>query len=290
MKNGFINYLALVVLLPLLGACSMGQMIARSTVSILDGSIEALNRETDLELAAAAIPGNLMLIEGLIAEDPHNVDLLSYAAQGFYGYAFGFVELVDSKRAEALYARGTAYGMRALRTFGVDIDLGNATLEQIDQAVAGLGNKAVPALFWTASCWAKQIDLNRSDPARLAELSSTERLMNRVMTLQADFYYGGPHIYYGVYYGSRAPMFGGDFAKSEENFSGANAVTDNRLLIIDVLQAEYLERQRLDQQRFHELLSRVVNTPVGSYPEMELVNQIARVRARHLLELEMEWF
>jgi hypothetical protein len=56
------------------------------------------------------------------------------------------------------------------------------------------------------------------------------------------------------------------------------------------MQAEYLERQRLDQDAFHRLLSRVVADPVGSFPEMALVNQIARVRARYLLDKESEWF
>jgi hypothetical protein len=284
------RYLFLALLLPLLGACSMGQMVARSSVSILDGSVESLNREPDLVLAAAAIPANLKLIEGLIQEDPRNSELLTNAAQGFYGYAFGFTELQDPQRAQALYARGAAYGMRALQTFGLDIDLYAANIEAIDQALKKMPREAVPALFWTASCWAKQIDLNRTDPALLAQMASTERVMNRVMQLQPDFYYGGVYLYYGVYYGSRAPMFGGDFARSELNFSLASAVSQGKLLIIDVLQAEYLERQRLDAHRFRSLLTRVITDPVGSFPEMELVNQIARARARHLLAFETEWF
>ena len=114
--------------------------------------------------------------------------------------------------------------------------------------------------------------------------------MSRISELQPDYYYGGVYLYYGVYYGSRAPMMGGDFPRSEQNFSAANAVSDNRLLIVDVLQAEYLERQRLDQEKFHRLLSRVVADPVGSFPEMALVNQIARARAQYLLDKESEWF
>ena len=193
-------------------------------------------------------------------------------------------------RASALYRRGTAYGLRALRALGVSLDLRNASPDAIDKALAGLGRDAVPALFWTASCWAKEIDLNRTDPARIAQLASTEHLMQRVLDLQPDYFDGSVHGYYGVYYGSRAPMFGGNFALSEQHFDQARTVSGGKLLIFDVLQAEYLERQRLDQAAFHKLLTRVVETPVGSYPEMALINQIARARARHLLGLEQEWF
>ena len=285
-----IRALSIALLLPLLAACSMGQMVARTSVSVMDGNIEALNRETDLALAEAAIPASLKLIEGLLNEDPNNVELLANAAQGFYSYAFGFVELQDRQRADALYGRGFDYGKRGLQRLGVDIDFSSAVPDDIDKAVAGLGKEAVPMLFWTASCWAKQIDLNRDDPARLAELSSTERLMHRALELQPDYYYGGVHIFYGVYFGSRAPVLGGDFERSEQNFARARAVTQNKLLMTDVLQAEYLERQRLDRQRFRQLLTQVVNTPVGSFPEMALANQVARARAEYLLSMESDWF
>ena len=89
------KYLILAVLLPWLGACSTGQMVARTSTSIMDSNVEAMNRETDPVLAEASMPANLKLIEGLIQEDPKNPELLAYAAQGFYGYAFGFVELND---------------------------------------------------------------------------------------------------------------------------------------------------------------------------------------------------
>jgi hypothetical protein len=290
MGNTLRKHLLIFLLAPLLGACSMGQMVARTSVSIMDGAIEAMNRETDLVLAEAAIPANIKLIEGLIAEDPGNPVLLANAAQGLYGYAFGFTELKDKNRAQALYQRGADYGFRALRSLGVDINLRKANPEAIDKAVSRLGRNAVPSLFWTASCWAKQIDLNRTDPARLAELGGTERLMQRVLQLQPDYFAGSVHGYYGVYYGSRAPMFGGNFELAEKNFSAARAVTEGRLLIFDVLQAEYLERQRLDKSAFHNLLESVINTPADTFPELALINQISRARARHLLDLEEEWF
>jgi len=278
------------VLLSLMGGCSMGQIVARTSESIMDGNLDAMNRETDLALAASAIPANIKLIEGLIVEDPHNTVLLVYAAQAFYGYAFGFVELDDPERADALYARGVQYGMRALRELGFSVDVSHANPDELDRALARLDKPAVAALFWTATNWAKQIDLNRTDPGRIAQLGNTERLMNRVRELDADFYYGGVHLYYGIYYGGRAPMLGGDYAKAEQSFAAARAVTGGKLLIVDVLQAEYLERQRLDGEAFKRLLTTAVDTPTGYFPEMALVNQIARQRARVLLEKQDDWF
>jgi hypothetical protein len=282
--------LLLASLVPWLGACSMGQIVARSSESILDGNLEAMNRETDLELAETSIPANLKLIEGLIVEDPRNEKLLYNAAQGFYSYTFAFVEPLDPERADALYARGADYGLRALREYGFRSDLSSLSPDDLDRELARLGKAAVPALFWTASNWGKQIDLNRTDPERIAQLASAERLMHRVEELEPDFYYGGVHVFYGVYYGSRPPMLGGDFAKSEQHFAAARAVTQGRLLMVDVLQAEYLERQRLDEEAFNRLLTGVLDAPSDVFPEMALANQVARQRARTLLDKQHEWF
>jgi len=76
----------------LLNACSTGQIVARSSLSIMDSGVAAMNRESDLELAKAAIPANLKLVESLTREIPANRELRIHAAQGFYGYTFGFVE------------------------------------------------------------------------------------------------------------------------------------------------------------------------------------------------------
>lgn len=281
----------LFVLLTLwLSGCSMGQMVARTSVTILDGSVDAMNREADLELARNAIPANLKLMEGLIFEDPHNRELRLYAAQGFYGYSFGFIELDDPKRAADLYRRGFEHGRAGLRSLGLDLPLTTSSPEAIQAAVATLPASAAPLLFWTASNWAKQIDLNRTDPSLIAQLAGAAAIMERVLELDESYYYGGPHMFFGVYYGSRAPMFGGNYGKAQVHFERANALNAERLLLVDVLYAEYLSRQRLDQTAFRRRLTRVMEAPVGLLPEMELANQIAKHRATHLLAKEEEWF
>ncbi len=273
-----------------LGACSMGRIVARSSLPILESGNVAMNRETDLDLARAAIPANLKLIEGLIQELPGNADLRLQAAQGFYGYAYGFVEDEDSRRASGLYRRGWEHARRALQASGFRGELTALSTEEIGKQLGELGRGAVPALFWTASCWAKWIDMNRNDPARLADMGKAAALMERVLALDENYYHGGAHLFFGVYYGARPPMLGGDFVRSAEHFEKARAVDRGRLLIVDMLRAEYLARQQLDRKQFHERLVAVVNAPPDIYPEMALVNAIAQQKARKLLAKEEEWF
>ena len=276
--------------LTLLTACSMGQMVVRGSQTILDSGIESMNRETDLQLARDAMPANLKLLEGMLLEDPNNTELLIYAAEGFHGYSFGFVEREDPARAKLLYRRCYAHAQQALQLAGVDVDPESASPGAVETAVSKAGNKAVPALFWTASCLGKWINLSRDDMSLVASLANTATLMQRVMELDDKFYYGGPHIFFGVYYGGRAPMLGGDYSRAEAEFRRAAEINDNKLLIVDLLQAEFLDRQRLDQQAFHRRLTAIIDAPDDLYPEMALVNGIAKQQAAILLGHEDDWF
>jgi hypothetical protein len=268
----------------------MGQMVARSSLSILDSGNVAMNRETDLELARAAIPANLKLVEGLILELPDNAELRLQAAQGFYGYAYGFIEDDDSQRASALYRRGLEHALRALTVAGVSDDIAALPQDKLERQLATLDRGAVPALFWSASCWAKWIDMNRDEPARIAEMGKAAALMTRVLELDENYYHGGAHLFFGVYYGAKPPMLGGDFERSARHFEKAHAVTGGKLLLGDLLRAQYLARQQLDRRQFHERLTAVVNAPFDIFPEMALVNAIAKQKAKQMLTREAEWF
>jgi hypothetical protein len=274
----------------LITACSMGQMVVRGSQTILDSGIDSMNRETDLQLARDAMPANLKLIEGMLIEDPKNAELRLYAAEGFYGYSFGFIETENPARAKQLYRRCYGHAQLALQQAGVNINPETASPEAVEDAVGKAGKKAVPALFWTANCLGKWIDMSRDDLALVASLANVAILMQRVLELDNEFYFGGAHIFFGVYYGGRSPMLGGDFARAEAEFQRAAEINDNKLLIVNLLQAEFLDRQRLDQQAFNQRLTAILEAPDDLYPEMALINGIAKQKAALLLDLEGEWF
>jgi len=280
----------LAIVVWLASGCSPGKMVVRGTETILDSGVVAMNQETDLELAQGAMPANLKLLEGMLIEDPGNTRLHLFAAEGFYGYTFGFVEMQDSHRAQHLYRRCYEHARVALQQSGLTLDPETSTPEEFEAAVGKAGQKALPAMFWTASCLANWVNLNRNSPAGIAELASAATLMQRVMVLDDSFYHGGPHLFFGVYYGGRSPLFGGDFRLSEEHFRRAAEINDHKLLLVDVLQAEYLDRQRLDRDAFHKHLTSVIEAPDDLAPDMALMNAVAKQRATQLLESEDDWF
>ncbi len=282
--------LSAMLLLTLLGGCSTGQIVVRGAMPLMDGGLEAMNRETDLELARDAIPATLKMLEGMSFEDPGNVQLRVYLAQGFYGYGYSFVEQDSAERAIALYTRCLTHAKAAMASQGFTLDAESAPLAELDRALQHTGSRQVPAMFWTASCLAKRTDMYRTDPRSIAQLARAASLMERVLALDENYYYGGPHVFFGVYYGGRAPMFGGDYERSAQHFDKARSATGGKFLMTDVLQAEFLSRQQLDREAFHQRLSAVVDAPDDLFPEMALANRVAKQRARYLLSQEAEWF
>ena len=279
------------VLLLMLSACSFNKMLVSASTPMIAGGIDALNRETDLQLAEQAIPANIEMLEGMINIDPDNVKLHTYAAQAYYGLAFGFNEDTNPQRAAAFYMRGLNHGIKALELEGAH-NLRTTPIADFEQQVKKMPKSDVPAMFWAASNWAKWIDMHRDSAASLAQLPRPTALMQRVLELQEDYYYGGADMYFGVYYGSRSPVLGGNFKKSRAFFDRARAITHNKLLMPDLLQAQYLAHQQLDHDDFVKRLTRIVNAPDNLYPELALINKIAKRKAAHLLKSwkESEWF
>ena len=225
-----------------------------------------------------------------MVELPAHRELRTHAAQGFYGYAFGFVEDESPARASALYQRGLKHALVALESSGLTGQIDTMPTAVLQQKLAGLGRDAVPGLFWAASNWAKWIDLNRTEPARLSELEKVAALMQRALALDETFYFGGPHLFFGVWYGSRPPMLGGNFTLAEEHFAKARNVTQGKLLIVDLLYAQYLAVQQSKRETFHAKLMSVANAPPDIFPEMALANAITQHKARQLLLKEEELF
>ncbi len=268
----------------------MAELTVKASMPMVEGGIVALNRETDLQLAEAAMPANIQLIEGMLINDPDNTALRNYAAQAYYGYAYGFVEDFEPQRAIHFYQRGLGHALYNLEQAGLDKQTLYGKLDELERALERTDEDDVPALFWAASNWAKWIDHNRNSTQAIADLSRTLLIMQRVMQLDEHFFMGGPHLFFAVYYGSRSPMLGGNFEKSEMHFRRAGEINQHELLLVDLLRAEFLDRQKFDQQGFHQRLKKVLGTESFTNPEFSLINNIARRKAQLLLEKESQWF
>ena len=284
-----------------MAGCSMSEIVANQTATILVQAADTYDRESDLELAEQAIPSNLKMLEGLLEVTPDNADLLLLTSRSFSSYAFGFIEerieIADEqydleekdrlvRQAVDFYERGRTYGLRVLsqsrkkfpEVIEQDLDLFSAELNRLKK-------KHVPALFWTAYAWGSIINLQQDRPARLAELPRVERMMRRVLELDESCFFGGAHLFYGAYYSGR-----GDPVKAKEHLERAVEITNGKYLMAKFLLAKYYAVPVQDRVLFEHTLRGILIAQPDRFPEQRLANELAKRRAERWLKRVNEVF
>ncbi len=254
-----------------------------ATRPLIFSSMDALMSETDLELAKTAMEANLKLLDGLLEVDPDNRELLTLAAQGYTGYALMFVEDENPARAGALYQRAKNLGLRALAQRGRAFLKGDFNARQLAGLTKRLKEEDIPAAYWTAAAWSSSISLDRTSPASVAELPRALGLMQWVYDREPAFFHSAPRWFFGAYYASVSPMFGGDVDKSKEYFQEALKAEGDNFLLGKVMMARSVAVQTLDRELYVKLLEETLTGAPDEPPDLRLMNRVAQIKARAAL-------
>jgi hypothetical protein len=291
---------AFAVLVLMTAGCSMTKMTANQTTTIMVRSMPAYDREVNLEFAEKSIAGNLKMIEGLLEVIPNNPELLALASSNFARYAFGFIEekidIADSQydleernrqviQAVDFYERARIYGLRLIEQSRKDFsEILMGDLETLSSEMEHLKKKDVPGLFWAAFAWGSIINLKQDEPRHLANLPKVDMMMQRVLELDENYYFGGPHFYYGVYYGGRPETLGGDPENANMHFQRAIQITAGKYLMSKFLLAKYYALPVQDRELYERTLKEIIYAPQDIYPEQGLANELAKRNARRWLK------
>ncbi len=274
----FKRSLLLFCLLPLISSCSM---LLSNT--LIEPTVENLSKQTDLDLACEGAPAYLLMIDSLIASDPSSRNLLRTGSQAYSGYVAAIEEChLPEDRIATVAEKGRKYGMTLLAQLlpiAPDTDA-----EVFDKQVKKLRKSQVPDLFWGTLAWLNWIKVQKGSPESLADLGTVEKIMGRVLELDDTFQAGSPHLFFGAYYATKPQMFGGDPEKSAYHFSRALEISDRKFLLDQTTYAETLARQLFDRDLHDQLLKEVLDFPIDNAPQYALSNQIAKRKARRLLD------
>ena len=280
------------VLLALAPACSLQRLTSRVAVQLIDDGVTAINAEADLELARASSGASLKLLDALLEQDSANDRLLLSASEGYVGYATAFAGR-DRVRASVLYTRARDYALRAwtawlrgqppLSPAAPRLDAATlvADATALDAALAR-GADAVPYAYWTAASWSGLIDVNRGDPALLADLPIVRRLAHFVAERDSGFAFGGADLLLGVMAGAVPAVAGGDPDAARDHFERALAAAERRFLMTQVLYAETYAIAQQDRALFDQLLDEIAAANIDLLPEQRLANVVAKERGAAL--------
>ena len=287
----FLLWIILILLLIILPtACaSQKKLTVGATATLLEDIAKSSYKQSDTRVIREGMPAYLLLMDGMVEAVPDNERLLIAAAKGYASFASAFVEDQDKAYATALYKRAKDYALRSLeqRDFKDPV---SRPFEKFEAGLKELGKKDVPYIFWTAMCWGSWIRLNMGSMEALAELPRVELLMKRVLDLDEGFYYGGPHLFMGVWYASRPKMAGGDLKIARQHFLKALELSEGTFFMANIYYADHYAKRAFDKALYISILEKVLETPADIVPELTLLNTVAHNRANEMLAEVDEYF
>ena len=257
--------------------------------TLLEDVAKASSKQSDLKMIREGMPAYLMLMDGMIEAWPDNELILIAAARGYSSFAFLIEDDQDREYARFILGKGKRYALQSLELRGLKEPL-QRPFDEFKEDLKVFGKKDVPYLFWSATCWANWINLNLDSIEAMAELPRVEWMMQRVLELDEGFYYGGPHLFMGIWYASRPKIAGGDLQKAQEHFLKALNLGQGKFLMAYVYYAKYYARNMMDKELFTSILQKVLETPANTSPDLVLVNTVAKKQAKELLSHVEEYF
>ncbi len=281
--------LSIFLSLSISGCFSSRQLVTENAVGLFRGVSLSANRQSDIDLVRQGLASYLLLIDGMNQTYPDNADLLLAGAQAYASYA-SLSDEEDASRSARLIQKGKDYALRALEQSPPFKGPLEKSLDLFEAQVSKAEKNQVPLLFGVASIWGTWIVQGPDSVEGMADLPKVEALMNRVLQLDPDYYYGGAHLFKGILLSIRPAQFGGNLKKAEAHFQQALKDSQGKFLMTSVFFAQYFARQSLDRDLFVSTLKKVLATPADSDPDLTLINTLAHRKAQKLLDQVEDFF
>ncbi len=271
-------FLIVLLFLPLSGCVrSLNDNMARSVLN-----------NPDPETVQRGIPAYLLLLDGLIQDDPDNEELLvSASALHALGCA---LEADDPAHRLRLAKRAWEYSTRAVCARDkILCGFWDKSFAEFSAGLNTLEKNDVPALFALGVGWLTRLQADGGQFQRLAELPRVEALFARLVELDEGFQQGGPQLYLGILRLLRPPSLGGEPERGRAHLKRAIELSTGRNLAARVELARRYARMLYDRELHDRLLQEVLDAdPVAD--ELTLFNVLAQEEARRLLDSADDYF
>ncbi len=273
-----------------------------ASTGLAESAALAFAQESDLQLAAEAMPFALKTLDMLALQQPGNRAVLLAAARAYIQYSHAFVEWplrrdppddwaaqeAGRNRAAQLYLRGSDYAAAALSVRFPDAprrlrEEGAAFLERppADEAVT---------LYWWGAGWAAAIAAQPSRLAGLTELPLVEAIMRRALVLNPSVEDGALHEFFVAFEAGRGAAAGGSLEAAEHHFHEAVARSGQRRASPYVTMATTVMIQRQDATGFRRLLEAALALDLQASPDDRLANTLSRDKAQWYLDRMDDFF
>ena len=284
-KKPFSRLLAIVCLLAISG-CSY--IVSSTTQNLAHSLSSAIINNDDLKTVEQGLPAYLLLLDGLIEDDPKNADLLQAASRLNSTYASIFTN--NKQQAKRLTDKAFDFSIRAICISKKKAcAINNSTFEEFKAATDLFTKKDIALLYTLGSSWASRIEAHSDDWNAIAEISRVQYIMEHVVILDEMHESGTAHLYLGTLATLLPPAMGGKPDVGRKHFERAIALSEGKNLMAKVTFARRYARLLFERPLHDRLLKEVLDAPAQA-PGFTLANTLAQRDAQALLESADEYF
>ncbi len=290
-----------VVLVISLSSCSTRIIIVNEISKISEIGAVAFEQDDDLEMVEKGIPGNIKILEVILENDPDNYKILVLLSRLYAAYSFGFFEgklessLIGKsysplseqnlirERVNRYYSRGAEYALRAIESCHPGAVEKLKTPDSADSLLKTMSKEDVKALFWYGFNLSSLINNNRDSVILLSKAYLIEKIMKRIIELDPEYFFGGPHLILLSYYSSLPPYSDEKLDLSLFHYKKLKERRDGQFLLADLYFARYYLSRKQEKEKFEKIMNDILNHS-GKGKESVFYNKIAAQRARIYLE------
>lgn len=212
-------------------------MAVSGSSGLLYSASSDLETESNYDMFKIGVPGNLLLVEGLLSEAPENQNILSTLTKGYAGYAFAINETdmlneewgelkTELGKSQALfnYTRAFHFGLRYLKIHKIELSALIAKINEPQGIIHFLDRRLsadkrdLEVTLFTAQSFAALINLQKDNISLVAQLPVAKAMFDWVCMKDPKINYGTCDIFYGAYEAGRPKMLGGNPEKGKDIF------------------------------------------------------------------------
>lgn len=263
-------------------------IISNAVVDMTDNLSAAILDNDDPETVEDGGPAYLLMIDGMIRNDPDNPELLRSAATTYSAYTDLFVS--SRERGQKLSDKALEYAFRALCYHRSDAcRFRQLNYRDFEKKIGEMTPADMTPLYVVGSTWAGWIQWHRDDMNAIAEISRIEAIMKKILGMDETYRNGEAHLYLGVLNTLLPPALGGRPEEARRHFERSIEISNGNNLYAKVIFAKQYARLVFDRDLHDRLLNEVIRSDAVA-SGYTLINTMAKRQAEELLKSAEDYF
>ena len=279
--------ISLLVLIPIYFSCAGSAINVRENKKISDELISQANSYWNQRTDVKALDKAENLILKVLQKKPDELEHVVLLAK--IKFTRAYLQATNPNNKNKLFLEASELCRKAVVNHPDFLASYNSiegdSTEKLFSSLSKAPNSLLPGLYW----WGKNLAHYLNSRPVIERLSSRELLeviMNRVLTLDPGFHYGGAYRFFGMLY-TRIP--GMDIEQSFSYFD--QAIKSNpHYLANSVFLADFYHQKAGNREQFNKILTSVLSTNLTTHPEVMNDNWFYQKKAQILLENESSLF